>query len=171
MNPWQNINNPSPRVIDFAPNGDVFQKPVKRFINLKRLRAAVRKKVNPKGVIKSDDQSSWTSNATINAIQQIISSLYNSTMPRRKLKILTNCDKSTSLCRFLSCPNITDHCMLCEIKLNDKTNRSTKCEKFPTNYLITHHYVPIDIDTNKVETITTTEINTLQNLLHQFMNK
>lgn len=51
-----------------------------------------------------------------------------------KPKVLTVCDKNAD-CRFLSCPNIKEYCMLCEANMKKKGKNYSYCEKIPTRFL------------------------------------
>lgn len=53
---------------------------------------------------------------------------------KNRLKVLTLCNKSRTICRFLMCPNIRQNCILCDVKMSDHSD--SHCELFDTSYLL-----------------------------------
>lgn len=87
------------------------------------------------------DKSLWNSTNVKEGIQSFIKNMTMALRPKTKLKILTNCNMTTELCRFLACPDISKNCFLCEVQLKNNNKNSTVCEKFSTQFLISHRQI------------------------------
>lgn len=140
MNPWSKIEKPQPQIIKFDSNGDVIKNnvPAKHIINIKELSRSMRNNKNLKEYLRMDDPyKKWNATTVFNEIQYLINKLYETEVnrPQHKLKILTHCNKKRTMCRFLSCPHIEDHCTLCEVIMDETNTNSTTCEKFSTKFL------------------------------------
>lgn len=72
---------------------------------------------------------------SINEEKGFLQRMVQSIGRKKKLKILTICDKNIELCRFLACPNILQSCTLCEVQKKFDATNSTICETFSTKFL------------------------------------
>lgn len=101
-----------------------------------------RKYIGDKKVAREGTESSEKEKEMTNSHEndEKISSLLESTfaklnMNQKRAKVLTKCNDEHTLCRFLTCPNLREGCMLCEISVIPH-DQSSYCEIFSTAYLL-----------------------------------
>lgn len=137
MNPWKIINKTHPKIIDFNSFGDMDIKNVHQdnVINVTSTIQAMSSK-NKKKHRDGETKIEWNSTFIMYEIRDIVYTMYSALKEPKKLKVLINCNKHRSACRFLACPNIKRYCILCEVHMREREfHNTTDCERFPTGYL------------------------------------
>lgn len=106
--------------------------------NLITMKPKVHAMKGKKKVIKQIDEKKIQWNATyfMDELKNFVDTMYATVRKPKKLKVLTTCNKSRSVCRFLACPDIKTHCILCQAYLRQTPNlNTTNCEEFDTSFL------------------------------------
>lgn len=151
LNPWSKMKSTNPQIIKFNTNGDVIKKnvPAKNFINFRKLARSMRSEKNMYDYLRSNENPIvWNSTTILSEIHRLINEMYATGIRQHaKIKILTHCTKNGSICRFLSCPNVIDHCTLCEVNMEESHENSTTCEKISTKFLFSQLNVKIKLPT------------------------
>ena len=142
VNPWKNTENL--KIVEFESNGNVKLKDISKdlIINVTPITDAM--KANTTSNLPHLEGRNLNSNG-----KSFTDPLSNAKKYLKKLKgnarlkILTRCNDSRTMCRFLACPNIKVNCILCEIMMPNVVHPSlspglpkiTNCEVFNTKYL------------------------------------
>lgn len=133
INPWKKINKLNAKIVDFRPNGDAIVKriPKHRIRTISSTIEALRdKKKDPVDHVTGDRD------VVSDLLNAFNFTMHNNGTQKRRLKVLTHCNKSRTVCRFLACPNIKKHCVLCEVSMyNYIEGDTTHCESYDTSFL------------------------------------
>lgn len=132
LNPWKRIRG-LPKIIDLDKNGNMVTK-----------RVSVDDIINIKTVMDSNTvlNAAYSNNVRVNnhlPKKNIFDILRNASggdiwLKPERSKILLHCFEK--YCRFLTCPNIKEFCVVCFVPLphstNSNENKLTTCEKVST---------------------------------------
>lgn len=110
-----------------------------RSIHVAALREAPNQNLTRRDTPNNNDGNGNGNDSNAEFIQGLVNNLTseqhkNTTQPGTKIKVLTNC--KANACLLLACPNIKDHCTLCEVKKKNWLN----CHKYPTKFLVTYSH-------------------------------
>lgn len=136
-NPWSSIKKSELKIIQINSNGRLTTKPVPS-TNLITLKSKTQEMKGKKKNTKEIDEKKIQWNATyfMDELKNFVDTMYATVRKPKKLKVLTTCNKSRSVCRFLACPDIKTHCILCEAYLRKAPDlNTTNCEEYDTSFL------------------------------------
>ncbi|CAG4987194.1 unnamed protein product [Parnassius apollo] len=118
INPWDSAKKRDPsKIIHFNSIGDISEENISSevLVNLKRIVQMYGRSLNLKDLLKENNMN--IENPKI--FQHLMQEMYAESAAPKKLKILTNCIEHDTFCRFLACPDIDKHCVLCEVNMTN----------------------------------------------------